>query len=45
MTIERVLYNLVGIAIGLIVIMYPFPILMRKINPKLESTGDVSLGR
>ena len=34
--INRVLYNLVGITIGMLVVIYPFPILMKKINPKTK---------
>jgi len=32
-TIQRVFYNLVGITIGMIVVVYPFPILMKKLWP------------
>ena len=30
----RIFYNLVGITIGMLVVIYPFPQLMKKINPK-----------
>ena len=32
--LQRVAYNLVGIAIAIIVVIYPFPFLMKKINSK-----------
>lgn len=32
--VQRVVYNLVGITIAIIVVMYPFPLLMKKVNPK-----------
>ena len=32
--IQRVLYNLIGVTIAVIVVIYPFPLLMRKVNPK-----------
>jgi len=32
--VQRVVYNLVGITIAIVVVMYPFPILMKKVNPK-----------
>lgn len=35
--IERVIYNLVGITAAIIVIVYPFPILMRRVNPKTKA--------
>jgi len=31
---QRVMYNLVGVIIAIIVVTYPFPFLMRKVNPK-----------
>jgi hypothetical protein len=36
--LQRVFYNIVGITIGMLVVIYPFPQLMRKLNPKVEST-------
>jgi len=30
----RILYNLIGITVGMLVVIYPFPQLMKKINPK-----------
>jgi hypothetical protein len=32
--IQRVAYNLVGIIISIIVVVYPFPMLMKRVNPK-----------
>jgi len=32
--LQRVAYNLVGIIIAIIVVVYPFPFIMKKINPK-----------
>jgi hypothetical protein len=32
--IQRVVYNLVGVTIAIIMVMYPFPLLMKRINPK-----------
>lgn len=32
--LERVAYNLVGIIVAILVVTYPFPFLMRKVNPK-----------
>lgn len=32
----RVFYNLIGITIGMLVVIYPFPQLMKKINPKTK---------
>jgi len=32
--IQRVFYNLVGIIVAVIVVTYPFPWLMKKVNPK-----------
>lgn len=34
LTVQRVFYNLVGITIGIAVVVFPFPYLMKKINPK-----------
>ncbi|HET6924601.1 MAG TPA: hypothetical protein VFH39_02115, partial [Candidatus Saccharimonadales bacterium] len=37
--VQRVAYNLVGIAIGMLVILYPFPMLVKqihKIDPVLK---------
>ncbi len=39
-TLERVLFNLIGITIGMLVIIYPFPNLMKKIRGS-ESTTQV----
>ncbi len=33
--VQRVIYNLVGIIIAIIVVTYPFPYLMKKVNPKI----------
>ena len=30
----RVFYNVIGITIGVFVVVYPFPSVMRRINPK-----------
>lgn len=35
--LNRVFYNLVGITIGIIIVIYPFPALMKKINPKTKT--------
>src|SRR6476620_17733 len=32
--LTRVFYNVVGITIGMLVVIYPFPLMMRKLNPK-----------
>ena len=32
-TSEKLFYDLIGISVGLIVTVYPFPIFMKKINP------------
>lgn len=32
--IHRVAYNLVGIVIAMVVVLYPFPALMKRVNPK-----------
>lgn len=34
--LTRVFYNLIGITIGMLVVIYPFPHLMKKINPKTK---------
>jgi uncharacterized membrane protein YccC len=34
--LNRVFYNLVGIAIGLIIVIYPFPRITKRINPKTK---------
>jgi hypothetical protein len=31
---QRIFYNLIGIGIGLVMVMYPFPRIMDKVNPK-----------
>ena len=31
---QRVAYNLVGVIIAIIVVVYPFPFLMKRVNPK-----------
>lgn len=33
---QRVAYNLVGITIAILVVTYPFPFLMKKVNPKFK---------
>ncbi|HUD11583.1 MAG TPA: FUSC family protein [Candidatus Saccharimonadia bacterium] len=33
-TVQRIIYNLVGITIGMVVILYPFPLLMKKLRPQ-----------
>jgi hypothetical protein len=33
-TVQRVVYNLVGITIGILVVIYPFPILVKKLHPQ-----------
>lgn len=41
--VERVIYNLIGIIIAIIVVVYPFPVLMRRVNPKqtlAENSGE-----
>jgi uncharacterized membrane protein YuzA (DUF378 family) len=35
--LTRVLYNVVGITIGILVVIYPFPRILDKINPKTPS--------
>lgn len=37
---QRVVYNTVGVIIAIIVVMYPFPLLMKRVNPK--TTVDAS---
>lgn len=32
--LQRVAYNLVGVTVAIIVVVYPFPMLMKKVNPK-----------
>jgi hypothetical protein len=32
--VQRVFYNLVGVTIAILVVVYPFPLLMKKVNPK-----------
>lgn len=32
--LQRVAYNLVGVIVAIIVVIYPFPFLMKKVNPK-----------
>jgi len=32
----RIFYNLIGITIGMLVVVYPFPQIMKKINPKTK---------
>jgi uncharacterized membrane protein YccC len=32
--LQRVFYNLVGITIGMLIVIYPFPLLVKKLNPK-----------
>ncbi len=34
--LERVAYNVIGVLIGVFVVTYPFPALMRKLNPKTK---------
>lgn len=34
--IQRVFYNLIGITIGMIVVIYPFPRLVKAVNPKTK---------
>jgi hypothetical protein len=35
--IERVVYNLVGITVAIFVVVYPFPLIMKRVNPKTTS--------
>ena len=35
--LTRVVYNIVGITIGMLVVIYPFPLMMRKLNPKSKT--------
>lgn len=37
---QRILYNTVGIAIAMIVVLYPFPRLVKTFNPKSKSVSD-----
>jgi hypothetical protein len=32
--LQRVAYNLVGVAVAILVVIYPFPFLMKKVNPQ-----------
>jgi uncharacterized membrane protein YccC len=32
--LQRVAYNVVGIVIAVVVVVYPFPLIMKKVNPK-----------
>jgi uncharacterized membrane protein YccC len=36
--VQRVIYNLVGITVAIVVVTYPFPFLMKKVNPKTTIT-------
>jgi len=36
--LERVFYNVIGVVIAVIVVVYPFPLIMKKINPKTTIT-------
>ena len=36
--LQRVAYNLVGIIIAVIVVVYPFPLIMKKVNPNTTVT-------
>jgi len=42
--LTRVAYNLVGITIGILVVIYPFPRILKVINPK-TTTGDPPVTR
>jgi len=33
---QRVAYNMVGITLGLLVVLYPFPMLMRRIHGRAQ---------
>ena len=35
--LTRVVYNIVGITIGMLVVIYPFPLMMRKLKPKSKT--------
>lgn len=35
--LQRVAYNLVGVIVAIIVVIYPFPFLMKKVNPKSDA--------
>jgi uncharacterized membrane protein YccC len=37
---ERILYNVIGIAIGLAVVLYPFPALAKRIEERLEAAQE-----
>jgi hypothetical protein len=37
---QRILYNTVGITIAMIVVLYPFPLLVKTFNPKSKSVSD-----
>ena len=36
--LERVFYNVIGVVIAVIVVVYPFPLMMKKINPRTTIT-------
>jgi hypothetical protein len=38
--LERVLYNVVGIVIAVIVVTYPFPLIMERLNPQTTITKE-----
>lgn len=38
--LERVVYNVVGIVIAIVVVVYPFPLIMKKLNPNTTVTKD-----
>jgi uncharacterized membrane protein YgaE (UPF0421/DUF939 family) len=38
--VQRVAYNLVGITIGILVVIYPFPRILQMINPKLAKETE-----
>jgi len=38
--LERVLHNVVGIVIAIIVVTYPFPLIMKKLTPKTTITKE-----
>jgi len=42
--LERVLYNVVGIVIAVVVVVYPFPLIMKKLNPNTTVTKDEDEG-
>ncbi|HUD10054.1 MAG TPA: FUSC family protein [Candidatus Saccharimonadales bacterium] len=35
--IHRIFYNIIGITVGMLVVIYPFPHIMKKINPKARA--------